>query len=166
MERPQSPDIFCDLAPKFLLDTLNILNVRKINRFGLRIIQLLEGINFDKLVTNMRQKLYSLQDNDWDILGGHPVDVGFPLTLSLGDNKANFNMEPMRKEQLLKLFESPATKKGLPHVSLVVDFDLYITSPRVSPKGYDKFLSDFITSATKEIQDKSARFVDHYGGFE
>ncbi len=166
MERPQSVENFQDLAPKFLLDTLTTLDVRKINRIGLRIIQLLERNNFGKLVANMRQKLYSLQNNDWDILGGNPVDVGLPLTLSLKENKANFNIEPIRKEQLLKLFESQATKKVLPDISLSVDFDLYKTSPNLSPNDYKKFLLDFITSGTKEILDRSARFVDHYGGFE
>jgi hypothetical protein len=78
MERPQDPKNFRELAPEFLFDTLTTLDVKKINRIGLRIIQLLEHNDFSRLVTNIKQRLYSLQDNDWDILGGNPVDVGLP----------------------------------------------------------------------------------------
>ncbi len=166
MEQPESFRDFCDQAANFSIDTLELLNIQKLDRVGLRLIQIAERQKFGALVTKIRKQLYRLNDDDWNIFGGYPEDVGFPLTLNLGDNRANFNFGPMEKEQLAPHFESDTVKNELPPVALFLDFDLFQTEPKIYPKSYRKEIREFLKSGGKQIQKTTASFIDRFGGFE
>ncbi|MFZ5821148.1 MAG: hypothetical protein ACOYYJ_14735, partial [Chloroflexota bacterium] len=101
MELPESHAQFSNQALEFSTWVLDLLQLKKIDRVGLRIIQLSKKQHFKLLVTKMREKLLALSDDDWKSLGGYPEDVGLPLTLTLGENKANFTLGPMKSEQLV-----------------------------------------------------------------
>jgi hypothetical protein len=45
----------------------------------------------------MSENLLGLTDDDWAILGGHPEDIGIPLTLVFNEYRANFTLGPMRE---------------------------------------------------------------------
>jgi hypothetical protein len=166
MEDPKNFRDFCKQASDFSTDTLESLNIRKLDRVGLRLIQLAERQKFNVLVTKIRKHLYKLNDDDWDVLGGYPEDIGFPLTLNLGDNKANFNFGPMERGQLAMHFESEEVKNKLPSVALFLDFDLFQPEPKLFPKSYRKEIREFLKSGGEQIQRISSDFVGRFGGFE
>jgi hypothetical protein len=165
MEFPERYTDFCEQATTFSVETMKTLDVRKIDRIGLRLLLIAERKNFKALVNSMREQLYRLEDDDWKVLGGYPQDVGFPLTLNVEDKTASFMLRPMEKDRLVGHFESNEVKEKLPAVALFLDFDLYEIEPRLHPKSFQKDLSAFLRSGGELIQDMSNRFVAQYGGF-
>jgi hypothetical protein len=157
---------FSRQAVTLVSHTLELLEVRKLERIGLRLIQLAERKHFRLLVTRMREGLYRLDEEDWEPLGGHPTDVGFPLTLRIGDRNANFMMGPMEKMQLAKYFESDRTKEQLPEAALFVDFDFYEEEPSIHPKDLKKGLAGFLELGENEALRRPVEFVEGLGGFE
>jgi hypothetical protein len=166
VEQPTSYKDFCEQAANFSIDTLELLKIHKIDRIGLRLLQLAERKSFKTLVAKMRKDLYKLNDDDWGVLGGYPEDIAFHLTLNFGDTRANFKLGPMEQEQLSMHFESDNIKSKLPSASLFLDFDLFRVEPKLYPKSYRKDLREFLQSGGEKVLQMSADFVDRYGGFE
>jgi len=166
MELPKRYREFRDYAFDVLCDTLETLDVGKLERVGLRLLLLAERRSFKALLTRMRRELYRISDEAWSPLGGLPIDIGFPLTLRIGDCKANFTMGPMEKEQLEGYFDSVAVKEKLPATALFVDFDLYMEEPDFRPKDFKKELSQFLDLGESEVVSRSKRFIEQFGGFE
>jgi len=164
-ELPASFKHFSDFAVRFSTWTLKTLQVKKLTRIGLRIIQISEHKHFKLLVNKMKQRLIKLSDEDWDILGGSPEDIAMPLTLCLGENRVNFQIGPMKKEQLLAYFESNEAKEGLPSVVLFLDIDLYRNDPDL-PIDSQEMISDFIKKGGDQVINMSKLFVERFGGFE
>ncbi len=165
-EKPARYNEFCELASGFSTYILEMLNIGKIDRIGLRLIQIVERKSFKALVSKMRKRLYNLQDEEWKVLGGYPEDIGLPFTLKLAENMANFSLGPMRREQLEGFFESKEIKEQLPATVLFLDFDLYRASPKITLKAREKDLKEFLKSGGEQILDMSANFVEQCGGFE
>jgi hypothetical protein len=166
MELPESHTQFSNLASEFSTWVLDLLDVKKIDRVGLRFIQLAKKQHFKLLVTKMREKLLALSEEDWESLGGHPEDIGLPLTLSLGDSKANFTVGPMKSDQLANYFESNDVKRKLPSVAVFLDFDLYKNEPNFSLGTQSKEISEYLKSGCQQILDISDKFLARYGGFK
>lgn len=166
MELPESHVQFSAQATEFSSWVLDLLEVKKIDRVGLRFIQLAKKQHFKLLVTKMREKLLALSEEDWETLGGHPEDVGLPLTLSLGDNKANFTVGPMKSDQLTNYFEAADVKAKLPSVAVFLDFDLYRSEPSFSPDSRSKEISEYLKSGSQQILEISEKFLARYGGFK
>lgn len=114
----------------------------------------------------MREKLLALNDDDWKSLGGYPEDIGLPLTLALGENKANFTLGPMKSDQLASFFESNDVKGKLPSVAVFLDFDLYKNEPSFPFETRTKNLGNFLKSGSQQILDISEKFLARYGGFK
>lgn len=166
MELPDSQDAFISLAAEFSSWVLNLLEVKKIERLGFRAIQIAQRKHFKLLVNKMRQNLYGLNDNDWEIFRGIPEDIAFPLVLNMGETKINFNMGPMKNEQLSGFFEAPEIKNKLPNVALYVDFDVFQTEPKFSQNNlYQNFLG-FLDTGIHQIMDISNKFMDKFGAFQ
>jgi len=166
MELPESHAQFSNQASEFSTWVLDLLEVKKIDRVGLRFIQLAKKQHFKLLVTKMREKLIALSEEDWASLGGLPEDIGLPLTLSLGDNKANFTVGPMKSDQLANYFESNDVKGKLPSVAVFLDFDLYRSGPNFSSDTRSKEISEYLKSGSQQILDISDKFLARYGGFK
>lgn len=166
MELPESHTVFCDQASEFSSWVLETLQVKEIERIGLRFIQLAKRQHFKLLVSKMREGLLRLTDDDWTILGGHPEDIGILLTLVLNENRANFTFGPMRAEQLVNYFEAKEVKDKIPTVAVFLDFDLYRNNPDFSPETYREQLSNFLKSGSQQILDISSRFIDRHRGFK
>ncbi|MBN1450603.1 MAG: hypothetical protein JW963_06270 [Anaerolineales bacterium] len=166
MELPESHAHFSNQASQFSTWVLDLLEVKKIDRIGLRFIQLSKKQHFKLLVTKMREKLFALSEDDWNSLGGYPEDIGLPLTLVVGDNRANFTLGPMKSDQLANYFESKDVKGKLPSVALFLDFDLYRTEPNFSIETRSKEISDYLKAGSQQILDISDKFLSRYGGFK
>ena len=166
MELPESAVVFNDLATDFSAWILDTLQIKKIERVGLRIIQIAKRPHFKLLASKMRQNLFGLSDTDWQIFGGPPNDIGFPLTLTLGENNANFNLGPMKAEQLSNYFEANEVKERLPAAALFMDFDFYRNDPNISQTDYHKGFSDFLKMGTNQISEISDKLMDRYGAFK
>jgi hypothetical protein len=166
MELPESHAQFSNQASEFSAWVLDLLQIEKIDRIGLRFIQLSERQHFKLLVTKMRGNLFALGEDDWESLGGYPEDIGLPLTLTLGENKANFNLGPMKSDQLVNFFEASDVKGKLPSVAVFLDFDLYREEPNFSQKTRSKEISDYLKVGSQQILDISEKFLSRYGGFK
>jgi hypothetical protein len=166
MELPESHTQFSTQAAEFSTWVLDLLEIKKIDRIGLRFIQLSKKQHFKLLVTKMREKLLALGEDDWASLGGHPEDVGLPLTLTFGDNKANFTLGPMKSDQLINYFESNDVKSKLPSVAIFLDFDFYRIEPNFSLETRSKDISDYLKTGSQQILDTSEKFLARYGGFK
>jgi hypothetical protein len=166
MELPDSHTQFTNQASEFSTWVLDLLEVKKIDRVGLRYIQLAKKQHFKLLVAKMREKLLALSKEDWESLGGHPEDIGLPLTLSFGDNKANFTIGPMKSDQLANYFDSNDVKGKLPSVAVFLDFDLYKNEPSFSGETRSKEISEYLKSGSQQILDISDKFLARYGGFK
>lgn len=166
MELPESPTFFNSQATEFSTWVLELLQIKKIERIGLRIIQLAKRQHFKLLVSKMRENLLGLGEEDWSILGGHPEDIGLPLTLAIGENKANFTLGPMKAEQLVNYFESTEIKNKIPTVAVFLDFDLYRNEPDFSPETYYEKIDAFLKSGSQQILEISNGFLDKHGGFK
>jgi len=166
MELPASHTAFCNQAAEFSSWVLETLQVKRVERIGLRFIQIAKRQHFKLLLSKMRESLLGLTEDDWAILGGHPEDIGIPLTLVFDKNRANFTLGPMRAEQLVNYFEANEVKNKIPAVALFLDFDLYMNDPDFSPEAYREQLDNFLKSGSQQILDISSRFVDKHGGFK
>jgi len=166
MELPERYTSFRDCAFKVLFDTLDTLSVSKLERIGLRLLQLDERKSFKMLLAQMRKTLYGIADEAWNPLGGYPIDMGFLVTLQIGDYKANFSMGPMQKEQLKGFFDSVTVQEKLPASALFVDFDLYAEEPKFYRKDLEKKLAQFLELGESEIQRRTAEFVEQFGEFK
>ena len=165
-ELPDNIRVFQERTEDFILGILDLLEPRKIERVGLKIISLAKRSHFKLLVANMRKELFTLGDSDWKVVGGPPEDLAFPLVLQFDAFKANFNVGPMIKEQLASYFESGEVKQKLPAVALFVDFDLYRVEPSVVAADFRSFFHDMIYSRSEKAIAIGDTFVDKYGGFE
>jgi hypothetical protein len=166
MELPESHDIFNSLAVDFASSVLTLLEIKSLDRVGFRTIQIAPRKHFKLLASKMTQNLYGLSDEDWKIFGGPPEDIGFPLILKLGENRANFNAGPMRDTQLGNLFESPTVKAKLPKAVLSVDFDIFQDNPRFIPANAHKDFSNFLKTGMRQVLDISEKFMERYGAFQ
>lgn len=167
MEFPESYEEFVGQASDFMADTLDKLDVQKLDRVGLRIIQIAERRQFKNLVTKMRKALFTMSGSQWNILGGPPDDIAFPLTLSIGEYRANFKIGPINKDQLMREYlESEAAKSQAPKTALCVDFDLYQSDLKWLPKMYPEKLQEYLIDSGDKIIKISGDFVNHHGGFE
>lgn len=165
-EAPENFERFQSNVSEFTLDTLERLQVRRIERIGLRLIQLESRNSFTVLAGALRRHLYRLSEEEWQILGGYPEDVGFPLVLSLGERKLNWHMGPMAKAQLESIFEAEKVKNRLPEVCLFLDCDLYQEEPKLFEKSFRKSINEYVTVGTAELLKMTSDFVDRYGGFK
>ncbi len=166
MELPENSSEFNNLAADFSSWLLVTLNIKKIERVGLRIIQIAKRPHFKLLASKMRQNLLGLSDSDWQIFGGTPDGIGFPLTLTFNENNANFNLGPMRAEQLSNYFEAKEVKERLPASALFMDFDFYRNEPNISQSDYHKSFSEFLKLGTNQISEISDKLMDRYGAFK
>ncbi len=166
MELPESHTLFSNQALEFSIWVLELLQIKKIERVGLRFIQLAKRQHFKLLVSKMREKLLGLSEEDWAIFGGHPEDIGLPLTLVLGENKANFTLGPMKAEQLVNYFESSEIKSKIPTVAVFLDFDLYRNEPDFSPETYLEKIDGFLKLGGQQILEISNSLLDRHGGFK
>ena len=166
MELPESHTQFSNQAVEFSTWVLDLLQIKKIDRVGLRFIQLSKKQHFKLLVTKMREKLFALDEDGWESLGGYPEDISLPLTLVLGDNRANFTLGPMKSDQLANYFESKDVKGKLPSAAVFLDFDLYREEPNFSQKTCSKEISDYLKVGSQQILDISEKFLSRYGGFK
>jgi len=166
MELPENSTVFCNQAVEFSFWVLDTLQIKNIERIGLRFIQLAKRQHFKLLVSKMRENLFGLTNDDWTILGGYPEDISIPLTLTLNENKANFTLGPMRAEQLADYFESTEVKSKVPDVALFLDFDLYKDNPSLSPGTYHEKVADFLKSGSQQILEISSQFMEKHGGFK
>ena len=163
MEAPPNMGFFCQRARSFLRFVLEELGISTLTRIGVRIFLLLPAQGFDELVASLRDNLYTLSSDQWDNLGGKAVDVGFPLTLQLGDNRANFMMGPMQKGQLESHFNSITVRDELPKVVTFVDFDFYRHDPQIESGRIGRFVHQFLDTACHEIRDKTSHFLREIG---
>jgi len=166
MELPENHTQFSERALEFSTWVLDLLQIKSIDRIGLRIIQLAKRQHFKLLVSKMREELFKLGEEDWASLGGQPEDLAFPLSLTLGENKANFTLGPMKSDQLANLFESNDVKSKLPSVAVFLDFDLFRSEPNFSPETRSKNLGDFLKSGSQQILNISDKFLARYGDFK
>ncbi len=166
MELPESHTQFSNQASDFSAWVLDLLQIQKIDRVGLRFIQLSKKQHFKLLMAKMREKLLALSEDDWESLGGYPEDIGLPLTLVLGDNRANFTLGPMKSDQLANYFESKDVKGKLPSAAVFLDFDLYRAEPNFSVETRSKDIDDYLKIGSQQILDISDKFLTRFGGFK
>jgi hypothetical protein len=166
MELPESSIVFNGLATDFSSWLLEILDIKKIERIGLRIIQIAKRPHFKLLATKMRQSLFGLSDDDWQIFGGPPDDIGFSLTLTLNENNAIFNIGPMKFEQLNNYFEAKEVKERLPATALFMDFDFFKNEPEISTNDYHESFSNFLKLGTNQVSEISDKIMERYGAFK
>jgi hypothetical protein len=164
-ELPRNYRLFSDLAADFSCQVIETLQIQKISRLGIRLVYMAERKGFKGLVRKIGKRLYRLEDEEWEIFGGFPEDIGFPLTLKLGQYKANFRFGPMEKEEYKQenLFESESTLEKVPSVSIFIDFDLY----RLDPTGNspESLIRDFLDEGGTVIEGIVAKFSEHFGEF-
>lgn len=165
-EEPEGLQAFKERAEDFTCGILDLMQPKQIERVGLRVIRLATRKHFKLLASNMRKRLFTLTDDDWAIVGGPPHDLAFPLILSFGEDKANFMIGPMLKEQLVSYFDSTEVKDKLPESVLFVDFDMYRENLSVAEAEQRAFLHQFIHAACDKAISTGDAFVDRYGGFQ
>lgn len=166
MELPDNYDSFCNQAVEFSSWVLEILQVNKIERIGLRFIQAAKRQHFKLTLTKMREQLINITDEDWEILGGFPEDLGLPLTLSIGEYSASFTLGTMKKDQFTNYFEASSIKDKIPPALLYLDIDMYKINPDFSRNSYHEQISDFLKSRSQNILEISNKFIDKYRGFK
>jgi len=149
MEQPASVTAFRDGTVKFLRGVIEDLEITQLSRIGVRFYYLAPVPAFEALVQAMIGGLYRLSHDDWERVGGVPIDVGFPLTLKFGHRKANFMMGPMESSQLKGHFDTDAVKEKLPDVSVFIDFDYYEVNPSTGKKELHRFVREFIDQASE-----------------
>lgn len=167
MEQPASAAFFRDGAVKFLRGVIEDLEISELSRIGVRFYYLVPVPDFEALVQSMTRGLYRLSNDDWEQVGGIPVDVGFPLTLEFGRCKANFMMGPMKTSQLEEFFETDTVKERLPGASVFIDFDYYEMNPPMGTKTLHRFVREFIDQASDISRSYSKgllAFVSSQGG--
>lgn len=155
MEQPASVTPFRDGTVKFLRPVIEDLEITDLSRIGVRFYYVAPVSDFEGLVRAMTHGLYRLSRDDWEQIGGIPIDVGFPLTLKFGRHKANFMMGPMEKSQLEGLFETKTAKEKLPDSSLFIDFDYYEENPSIRKKPLPRYIREFIDQASETSRSYS-----------
>ena len=159
-------DKFCPQAALVTAWTTKLLRIRKIERIGFRVQYIAERESFEKTYEAMINKLFALNDEDWLVFGGKPLDVGFPLTLAFGEHKANFRMGPMTIEEYENILQSPAVKSKLPEASFFIDFDMYHENPIFASSDFKKEYRNFMQNSGILMQRISNNILEHYGGFK
>lgn len=157
-ELPKNYKAFSNLAFAFTSDVLDIIEVSKISRVGLRLLFISPSKSFKGLVRKIGRKIYRLDEQDWNILGGFPEDIALPLVLQIGENKANFKFGPMEKEQYQRdeIFSTEEALQEISPVSLFIDFDLFKLDP--IGKSRDTMLKEFLNIGGSQIQDTVSKF--------
>lgn len=146
--------------------TLGALRVRRLERIGFRVFIVSERESFEALRDVMASKIFAFDDRDWDIFGGKPLDIALPLTLSVGENKANFKLGPVKKEELARDLESKDLKADeLPEAAVLIDFDIYRTSPPFGSHNQKVEFLTFLDDSWKYIEAMSEAIMNHFGGF-
>lgn len=157
---------FSKLSIDFFTDVLRTLKIEKVDRIGLRLMQIAERKDFSQLVRKMAGDLYKVTDDQWEPLGGFPEDIGLPLTLRLGESRANFKIGPMKRKQLARELVSEEAKKQLPGVFVFIDFDLFREQPPFVSKYYRSNIQAFLDDGEMKILPATKGFLDQFGGFE
>jgi hypothetical protein len=166
MELPKNTSEFNSIAADFSAYVFDTLQPKKIERMGFRIIQVAKRAHFKLVASKIRENIFGLSEADWQIFGGPPVDIAFPLTLAFGEDKASFTLGPMKVEQLSDYFEADEVKKSLPKVALFMDFDFYNDTLEAYPSDSLKSFSDFLNTGTRQIKEISDKLMDRYGAFQ
>lgn len=166
VEFPESYEVFQKRASDFTLYILDLLTIRKINRFGLRLIFTEEKTNFKQLTNRLRHKLYKLGDEEWEILGGTPVDLGFSTIHTFQDSLCHFQLGPMEKSQLKELFVTKNAEELLPNVALYSDIDLYVNNPTLRLNSRHRYIRNYLIDGGIYLNEMVHKFADHYGDFE
>lgn len=167
IDDPGSLPEYQKLATDFLSNTLELLQVKKIERIGMRYILAARYQQFKPLLNKMKNSLFSLNNDDWGVFGDEIDDIGFPLTLSFADGlKANFRMGPMKNDQLQSYFDSEDIKKRVPQVAIFIDFDLFKSSPNFNSEKYNQEIKDFIAKGNDKIIEISGNIIQRFGGFK
>jgi hypothetical protein len=165
MEMPKDYAQFSEWAQAFSVDTLDRLEISRLDRVGLRLHYFAERPHFKQLVNKIRNQLFRLDDSGWNILGGRPIDLGFHVIFDRDGRRAYFRLGPMEKEQISELVESREIQALLPVVSLYADVDLSEKDVRLKANSRDRYVQEFLGDGGVVIQEMIERFVDHYEGF-
>lgn len=164
IENPPNIGFFQQQTRRFLRGIFEELQISVIRRIGVRICLLLPAPDFEDLVNLLLENLYGLSSVQWRQLGELPIDVGFPLTLRFGENRANFVMGPMEKEQLQGFFGSQTAKDQLPDIATFVDFDYYRNDPDIRPNRLGRYIHEFVENACEEIRSWTEGFLQAIEG--
>lgn len=166
MEFPPNQEVFVTESLPFLLHTLQWLEVRKIERIGLRFVFYAKRENIVQLTNRLRTRLFKLTDEEWDMLGGRPTDIAFVTIHKYQDASIQIRLGPMERSQLAETFESEIKDRELPEVSLFVDGDLFEQEPSFKLNSLDRYLKRFMEEGGNYIVETINRFVEHYEGFK
>ncbi len=165
VERPNIAN-FCQKAANVSGWTAEILKIRQVERIGFRLYLGFERDSFEIVYNAMLKKLFKLDDHDWEVFGGRPRDIGFPITLELGDKKANFRMGPTTKSQLADILESNIYKNELPEAAFLIDFDIFQDNPSFRRRNHKADISTFLQDSAKIIEGMSNNIMNHFEGFK
>lgn len=165
VESVERQNLFAELATEFTFDVLDTLDVKRIERVGLRLLQVAERANFKAMCHQIRRGFYRLTDDEWQVFGKEPDDVGLSLVFRYEERTLNWNFGPMAKSQLETYFDSTAVKQSLPETSIFIDCDLYQPDPKFHRKEFKKELARYMESGMEQITGLTARFMGQYGGF-
>lgn len=165
-ELPTNFSSYSTLSTNFYSHLIGKLKIKRIERIGLRILQVAERKDFSGLLRNMAGQLYALNNEHWAPLGGLPEDIGMPLTLRLGENRANFKIGPMERKQLAEQLTSDVAKEELPPAFVFIDFDLFKEEPQFHSKQLKTNILTFLEKGESEIIRASSEFLKLFGGFE
>ncbi|VAW42116.1 hypothetical protein MNBD_CHLOROFLEXI01-2908 [hydrothermal vent metagenome] len=157
---------FCISAAKVTSWVTRLLRIRSFERIGFRVYQITECNSFETIQKKMTRRLFALDETDWEVFGGEPLDIAFPLTLTFGDHKANFKMGPMRNDQYENLLQSLNIKENLPKASFFIDFDLYQEKPTFKSRDIKKEYFAHLQDSGKLMQQVSNNILAHFGGFK
>jgi len=166
MEMPENIDTFCTQALDFSNFVLDTIGIKKIDRIGLRLMQIAKHQHFKLLFNKMQKQLFLMTDEDWESFGAIPEDIGLPLTLSMGEYTANFPLGPMRKSQLENYFDAPTIKQKVPSVALFLDIEFFRNNQDINLSNLHGQIDNFLVDSSKAILDLSAKFINKYRGFK
>lgn len=165
MELPSSSKAFVEFASQFACKAISDLEIKSVDRIGIRIIQVEPRLHYKLLQSTMRKKLYRLDDESWNKIGGLPEDIGMSFILRIGDKLGNFTIGPMEKEQLSTYFVSEKVKENLPESVLFVDADIYQKEPSETIFNKEKTIEAFISEVIGQEKILLDNFMSQFGDF-
>lgn len=162
-ELPRNAQDFITTASDFATSVISTLTPKKANRLGLRMYYVLERKHFKGLVRKVGDRLYRLSEDEWEVFGGFPEDVGLYLTIRKDDYMANYRFGPMEKEQYKRdnIFTSDDVLGKLPATSLFIDYDLFWPDPTGRP--VDSLIATFCEEGPGIIENHVKKFQDRFG---
>ena len=157
---------FCQTASIITGWTSKVLKIKKIDRIGFRNYLIIERDSFEKTRERLIDRLFKLNEDDWNAFGGEVVDVGFPLTLDYGETKANFRMGPMQKKQYDSILRADEVKDLVPESSFLIDFDMYQNYPsNLRSSDLSKSYRSYLEKTGGMMQNISNNIMSQFGGF-